>query len=141
VINFISKHSGSAAYFKVNGQPLVSTFEGPAQADDWIIIKSQTNCFFLPDWSSAGAKAALSLSAGVVDGLLSWAAWPWGNLDMNTYVDASYLDYLHVFSFSNPLEYLMPVSPWFYTNLPGYHKNWLWKGEYVTHSHFNLHHV
>lgn len=23
----------------------------------------------------------------------------------------------------------MPVSPWFYTNMPGYSKNWLWRGD------------
>jgi hypothetical protein len=25
--------------------------------------------------------------------------------------------------------YMMPVSPWFYTNMPGYDKNWLWRGD------------
>ncbi|OHX00510.1 alpha-glucanase [Colletotrichum incanum] len=25
----------------------------------------------------------------------------------------------------------MPVSPWFYTNLPGYNKNWLWRGDHL----------
>lgn len=24
---------------------------------------------------------------------------------------------------------MMPVSPWFFTNLPGYNKNWLWRGD------------
>lgn len=42
---------------------------------------------------------------------------------MNTYVDASYLQYL------NGKPYMMPVSPWFHTNLPGYDKNWLWRGD------------
>lgn len=42
---------------------------------------------------------------------------------MDTYVDASYINYL------NGLPYMMPVSPWFYTNLPGYNKNWLWRGD------------
>lgn len=27
------------------------------------------------------------------------------------------------------MPYMMAVSPWFYTNLPGYHKNWLWKSD------------
>jgi hypothetical protein len=27
------------------------------------------------------------------------------------------------------LPYMMPVSPWFYTNLPGYGKNWIWNGD------------
>lgn len=42
---------------------------------------------------------------------------------MNTYVDASYLQYL------DGKPYMMPVAPWFYTNLPGYNKNWLWRGD------------
>jgi len=25
--------------------------------------------------------------------------------------------------------YMMPVSPWFFTNLPGYGKNWVWRGD------------
>lgn len=24
---------------------------------------------------------------------------------------------------------MMPVSPWFYTNLPQFNKNWLWRGD------------
>jgi hypothetical protein len=24
---------------------------------------------------------------------------------------------------------MMPVSPWFYTNMPDYNKNWLWRGD------------
>ena len=27
----------------------------------------------------------------------------------------------------------MPVSPWFYTNLPDYDKNWLWRGDDLWH--------
>lgn len=44
---------------------------------------------------------------------------------MNTYVDASYLQYL------NGMPYMMPASPWFFTNLPGYDKNWLWRGDHL----------
>jgi len=102
-----------------NGQPFVSTFEGPANADDWVFIKSETGCFFVPDWSSVGAKPALELAGGVVDGLFSWAAWPWAFRRMNTYVNASYLQYLGA---AGGKPYMMPVSPWFYTNMPGY--NW-----------------
>lgn len=42
---------------------------------------------------------------------------------MTTYPDASYYDFLG----SKP--YMITVSPWFYTNLPGYSKNWLWRGD------------
>lgn len=123
VIAIIDKFKSSSAYYMYNGKPLVSTFEGPGNAADWKDIKSKTGCFFIPSWSSLGAKEALKL--GTPDGLFSWAAWPWGNQDMDTYVDASYLDYLGQ---ARGKAYMMPVSPWFYTNLPGYDKNWLWRG-------------
>ncbi|PYI21842.1 hypothetical protein BO99DRAFT_316686, partial [Aspergillus violaceofuscus CBS 115571] len=121
VISYITKYAASSAYFQHGGQPFVSTFEGPNNANDWVDIKGQTGCFFIPDWSSVGAKAAMA--KGVADGLFSWAAWAWGGQEMNTYVDASYRDYL------KGLPYMMPVSPWFYTNLPGYNKNWLWRSD------------
>jgi hypothetical protein len=81
----------------------VSTFEGPAGAEDWINIKKETGCYFVPDWASLGAKVALKASPGVPDGLFSWTAWPWGPKDMDTYVDASYMQYL------DGMPYMMPV--------------------------------
>ncbi|KAB8232369.1 glycoside hydrolase family 71 protein [Aspergillus alliaceus] len=121
VINLINNYGGKASYYHYEGKPLVSTFEGPENSDDWFIIKQSTGCFFVPDWSSLGAKPAVEL--GTADGLFNWAAWPWGGQEMNTYVDASYTEYL------DGLPYMMPASPWFYTNLPGYKKNWLWRGD------------
>ncbi|KAJ5165678.1 Glycoside hydrolase family 71 [Penicillium coprophilum] len=124
VIDRLRDWTSFGAYYHFRGKPLVSTFEGPANAADWVQIKAEVDCFFMPDWSSRGAKDALALKTA--DGLFNWAAWPWGNTDMDTYVDASYLDYLER---SGGKPYMMPVSPWFYTNLPGYNKNWLWRGD------------
>lgn len=50
-------------------------------------------------------------------------AWPSGPRSITTYPDASYFDFL------KGKPYMAPVSPWFYTNLPGYDKNWLWRGD------------
>ncbi|KAI9042403.1 glycoside hydrolase family 71 protein [Aspergillus affinis] len=125
VINLITQYSAHSSYYFYKGQAFVSTFEGPGRADDWPSIKAATGCFFVPSWSSLGAKPAVE--TGVVDGLFSWAGWPWGPQDMNTYIDASYIQYL------TGLPYMMPVSPWFYTNLPGYKKNWLWRGDHLWH--------
>jgi hypothetical protein len=124
VTALLQNFSSSRAYYRYNGQPLASTFEGSESAKDWIEIKSQTHCFFVPDWSSVGAKAALELGDGVADGLFSWEAWP-SDGRMDTFGDASYL---------NPLQaakkpYMMPVSPWFYTNMPHYDKNWAFHGD------------
>ncbi|KAJ0305351.1 hypothetical protein Brms1b_010895 [Colletotrichum noveboracense] len=128
VISYLKKFGTTAEYFKhIDGKPLVSTFEGPGNAEDWIDIKKQVSCFFIPDWSSEGAKPALALADGVADGLFNWAAWPWGPRDIDTYNDASYIRRL----VGRP--YMMPVSPWFYTNMPGYNKNWLWRGDDLWH--------
>ena len=83
----IENYGSNGAYYIYNMRPLVSTFEGVASASDWAIIKSQTGCFFLPSYSSLGAKDAIGL--GVADGLFSWAGWPLGNSNMNTYVSGS----------------------------------------------------
>jgi hypothetical protein len=70
VIALIRKYSSHPAYYHRGLQPLVSTFEGPAASDDWFEIKLSTNCFFIPSWSSLGAKPAWEL--GKADGLFSW---------------------------------------------------------------------
>lgn len=46
--------------------------EGPGNGTDWIGIKAATGCFFIPDWSSVGAQAAMGVAGGVADGLFSW---------------------------------------------------------------------
>ncbi|KAK3388416.1 putative alpha-1,3-glucanase [Sordaria brevicollis] len=123
VKHLLASYGPKKEYFKRGSQPLVSTFEGVGNAADWIEIKAATNAFFIPDWSSVGAFGAIGLANGVADGLFSWDAWPKADQDMTTYPDASYLDAL------KGKPYMMPVSPWFYTNLPGYGKNWLWRGD------------
>jgi hypothetical protein len=58
-----------------------------------------------------------------IDGLMSWEAWPYGNEKMNTTRDKEYMSLL------GERPYIMPVSPWFYTNLRQFHKNWVWQGD------------
>ncbi|KAK4867979.1 hypothetical protein LT330_007638 [Penicillium expansum] len=123
VLSLLTQYVSSSAYYLHGKTPLVSTFEGPGNADDWVYLKSKMSLFFVPDWSSVGAKPAMALGDGVADGLFSWAAWPNGPNDMNTYVDASYMQYL------GKKPYMMPISPWFFTNMPGYDKNWVWRGD------------
>ncbi|KAH7629776.1 glycosyl hydrolase family 71-domain-containing protein [Sordaria sp. MPI-SDFR-AT-0083] len=132
VISMILLYSGYDSYYiDKQGRPVVSTFEGPAQAGTWEYIIKKTNAAFIPDWSSLGAKAALEAAPCVPHGLFSWAPWPWGNTDGNTYVDASYMEFMEAAekNCDMDMQYMMPASPWFYTNLPGYNKNWLWRGD------------
>jgi len=104
VTSMIQTYGPKPAYYHYDNKPLVSTFEGPGNSNDWTAIKQTTGCFFMPDWSSLGAKAAVNL--GVADGLFSWAAWPFGKQDMDNYVDASYLNFL------GGKPFMMPISPW-----------------------------
>lgn len=113
VRGLIKEYGSRSTYFKRGTKPFVSTFEGPGNAEDWVWIKKETGCFFIPDWSSVGAAPAVKLAGGVADGLFSWDAWPKGPSNMTTGPDASYYDFLG----SKP--YMMAISPWFYTNMPG----------------------
>lgn len=96
VTEMIQTYGGQAEYFQHStGQPLVSTFEGPDNAEDWVSIKADTGCYFVPSWSSLGARKALAKEDHVVDGLFNWAAWPEGDTRTNYEVDASYLIFLN----------------------------------------------
>ncbi|KAH7384745.1 glycosyl hydrolase family 71-domain-containing protein [Cadophora sp. MPI-SDFR-AT-0126] len=115
VTEMIKTYGGRAEYFKHStGQPLVSTFEGPSNAADWHQIKADTGCFFVPSWSSLGARKAVQKADHVVD----------GTTRTNWELDASYLIFLN-----NTGSYMASVSPWVFTNMPGYNKNWVWRGE------------
>ena len=43
----------------------------------------------MPDYSSLGALNAIEQYNATIDGLFSWAAWPTGPNNINTFVDAS----------------------------------------------------
>ncbi|OLN87233.1 Mutanase Pc12g07500-like protein 2 [Colletotrichum chlorophyti] len=131
VIDLLLRFAPSPAYFKRGWQPLVSTFEGVGSAQDWHEIKARTGCFFMPSFSSVGAENALA--TGVTDGLFSWAAWPHGNSrKVEPGLDASYRHFL-----GPHRPYMVAVSPWFYTNLPTWNKNWAWKGDDLWNDRWN----
>lgn len=58
VTSTIQHYASHAVYFHRDSQPFVSTFEGPGNMTDWPGIKRDTGCFFMPDWSSIGARPA-----------------------------------------------------------------------------------
>jgi len=134
VVKLCDDFCSKPAYYRFNNKPLLSTFEGSDSAQEWNDIKARTKGFFVPDWSSQGAFGAIGKAGGAVDGLFNWAAWPWGNQDMNTYVDASYMLALNQ---SGGKPYMMPASPWFYTNLPTWDKNWVWRGDSLWFDRWN----
>ncbi|KAK4131676.1 glycoside hydrolase family 71 protein [Trichocladium antarcticum] len=126
VTALLARFAPNAAYFKHDGtRPFVSTFEGPGRAADWPAIKHASNAFFVPDWSSADPQTAVHLAGGVADGLFSFDAWPAGDTNMTTAGDGAFAAALAPAA----KAYMMPVAPWFFTNLPALGKNWLWRGD------------
>jgi hypothetical protein len=121
VIDLVKHYRDYSTYWKEGGKPLVSTFEGGEYSSEWNNIKANTSAFFIPEWGNLGPQA--SVNTGLVDGLFSWDAWPNGATDMNTNGDMNYRNALQ----GKP--YMMGVSPWFYTNLKKWKKNWLWRGD------------
>lgn len=111
VVELINEFRSSPAYYKVDGLPFVSTFEGPGWAENWETVKRGTGGIHLvPDWSSLGPEG-VGRKLGVIDGAFSWAAWPRaGEARITTVEDGLYQRALRGKS------YMMGVSPWFYTS-------------------------
>lgn len=63
----------------------------------------------------------------LIDWTVSWDAWSVGATDKTEDSDHAWV------SAVGNKAYMMPVSPWFYTNLPEYNKNWLWRGDDLWH--------
>ncbi|KAI1333626.1 glycoside hydrolase family 71 protein [Xylariaceae sp. FL0016] len=119
VVNYINTYKSYGSQFKVNGVPVVSTFEGPNWADNWASVRSSTGGIFLmPSWTSLG-PSGVGAKLSLIDGAFNWGAWPEANQNtMSTANDIAYKSVLQGKS------YMMGVSPYFYTDLPQYGKNW-----------------
>lgn len=46
VVQLVNQYKDAGSQLKVNGKPFVSTFEGPAWADNWASVRSQTGDIF-----------------------------------------------------------------------------------------------
>ncbi|KAK3401772.1 glycoside hydrolase [Sordaria brevicollis] len=136
VIDLINRFKYSPAQCIVDGRPFVSTFEGPQWADNWPLVRQATGDIFLvPDWASLGPHGVAQKLA-YIDGAFSWDAWPKGcNHKMGPDEDLMYLEALQIEkpgifgTPNNKHKYMMGVSPYFYTNLPQWNKNWYCSSE------------
>lgn len=61
VVDIVNEFGPSSAHTKVDGKPLVSTFEGPSWASNWPGVRDATGGIYLvPDWSSLGPDGVAS---------------------------------------------------------------------------------
>lgn len=104
----------------------MSTFEGTDRVLDWPIIKRETGCFFMPSWTSMGPYG-IEQVRDTIDGAFSWDAWSAGTQAKTEDSDRKWMKSLA------DKPYMMALSPWFYTNMPQWGKNWLWRGDDLWH--------
>ena len=123
IISLMTEYGSNEHYFKVDNKPMLSTFEGP-NVNDWAAIKQSIagGTYFVPDWTSLGPTA---FPTELVDGGFSWDMWPNGPTNISTVNDEAWTSVLSLARKS----YMMGVAPWFYTDLPGYNKAWVWRGD------------
>lgn len=127
IVSLINEYGTNGAYQQAsrNGAslPFVSTFEGGDQASDWPGIKQQVDVYLVPDWTGSN-EAQIKSNLDTIDGFFSWNMWPEGANDMTTVPDTNWQDLI-----GDSKDYMMGVSPWFYTDLKGYGKQRLWRGD------------
>jgi glucan endo-1,3-alpha-glucosidase len=144
----IQLYANNSAYFQFNGRPYVSTFEGTQNVDDWTSIRASVpgGIFFVPAWTSLGPEGIKS-QLGIIDGAYSWDMWPLGPFDKTSASDMAWKDALggkhymmgsHSYPLHVPyLNVFLGISPWFYANLPGYAKSWVWRGDDLWHTRWD----
>ncbi|KAI0121390.1 glycoside hydrolase family 71 protein [Xylariales sp. AK1849] len=108
VVSYINTYKGASSQFK-----------GPGWVDNWASVSSSTGGIFLvPDWSSLGPSGVASHLSSI-NGAFNWGAWPNANeKTLSTDTDTAYQSILQ------GKAYMMGISPYFYTDLPQYGKNW-----------------
>ncbi|CAG8957749.1 hypothetical protein HYFRA_00000087 [Hymenoscyphus fraxineus] len=128
VVGLVNKYKNSAAYFKFNGLPFVSTFEGgTTNMADWAPngpIRSGTGgVYFVPNWDGSGINAVKGALANI-DGFFSWNMWPNGATNKTTDNDFAWKN-----AIGSSKSYMMGVSPWFFHSGAGGLAPWVWRGD------------
>jgi glucan endo-1,3-alpha-glucosidase len=122
----LNKYKDSSAYFKVDGAPFASTFQGINNFNDWApggAIRSQVgNIYFVPNWDGAGLQAVQGAQDNI-QGFFPWGMWPVGATNMTTGNDLYWKNGLPGKSV------MMGVSPWFFHSATGDLAPWVWRGD------------
>lgn len=137
VTTWVTKFTPMKAQLLVGGKALISTFSGEANAlgannlstgwqtslkDPLAALNPPVQAAFVPVWSSLNPSTAVS-SNPVVDGIMTWKAWPEGNETMSTTVDFKF----QADAKKNGKLYMASVSPCFYTHYSD--KNFLFESD------------
>ena len=95
--SFVAQYAGNSAYYKVDGRPFISTFNGGTYSNsDWQsnfiqpLINDGYNPFFVPDFDdTSGYPNNFFSEFPVVNGAYSWeSAWPAPGTTISTVSDS-----------------------------------------------------
>lgn len=137
VKTWVTRFAPMKAQLLVEGKAFISTFSGENNAfgannlsDGWkaslkdplAAMSPPVEAAFVPVWSSLNPSTAVSTNP-VVDGIMTWKAWPTGNDTTSTTTDLQF----QADAKRNGKLFMASVSPCFYTHYPD--KNFLFKSD------------
>ncbi|KAJ3985552.1 glycoside hydrolase family 71 protein [Lentinula detonsa] len=127
MVSLVQTYATSPSYYKWNGNPLVSTFDGDAQDDDfWAGFKSDlanegVTISLAPafiDYRDPSEATTMFSTYTSIDGFFNWWSWPADvAADLTTATDLAYQAGISAAGRSGP--YIMAVSPWQFKELGG----------------------
>ena len=125
VVSYLNQYVSKPAYFKYQGIPFVSSFEGTGNIADWAqggpIRSAAGNLYFVPDWTSLG-PSGISSHLNNIEGFFSWDMWPEGATNKTDSSDLAWQ------AATPGKTYMMGVSPWFFHSGDGT-PDWVWRGD------------
>ncbi|KAH9473937.1 hypothetical protein Pst134EA_000994 [Puccinia striiformis f. sp. tritici] len=137
VATWVTKFAPMKSQLLVGGKAFISTFSGESNlfgasnvSTGWkaavkaplAALNPPIEAVFVPAWSSLDPSTAVSMNP-VVDGIMTWKAWPTGNETSNTSVDSLF----QADAKKNGKLYMASVSPCFYTHYSD--KNFMFKSD------------
>ncbi|KAJ3840950.1 glycoside hydrolase family 71 protein [Lentinula raphanica] len=127
MVSLVATYAISPSYYKWNGNPLVSTFDGDAQDNDfWEGFKSDLanegiTISLAPafiDYRDPSEATTMFSTYPSIDGFFNWWSWPADvAADLTTATDLAYQAGISAAGRSGP--YIMAVSPWQFKELGG----------------------
>ncbi|KAJ3899887.1 glycoside hydrolase family 71 protein [Lentinula edodes] len=127
MVSLVQTYASSSSYYKWNGNPLVSTFDGDAQDNDfWAGFKTDLGNAGITislapafiDYRDPSEATTVFSTYPSIDGFFNWWSWPADVAsDLTTATDLAYQAGISTAGRSGP--YIMAVSPWQFKELGG----------------------
>ncbi|KAJ3737771.1 glycoside hydrolase family 71 protein [Lentinula guzmanii] len=125
MVNLVKQYASSSNYYKWEGKPLVSTFGGDSDSNDfWTTFKidlanAGISISLAPafvDYREPDEATQMFSNFTAIDGFFNWWSWPADeNANLTTDTDLAYKKALSSAGRSGP--YIMSVSPWQFKEL------------------------